>query len=349
MSEDYCYVPILKAKEGELIALRQLATELKPGIKPLIELQPRDTEEKLRRTVRRIEQSWPADVPIFIDIDQDYLRSQTLQAVENLRFVYQALASDGFVFTPVTGLARPTAFNGLVSDVLRDLAHDGLCIRLTSVDLSELASFDTNIHNCVHGSSLKHSEIDLLLDYAAFLPSHLGTIVTSAVTAFNAVSNINIYRSLIFTATAFPPNVSAAPYTVYRFPRSEYQAWNTLIANPKLKRKPIFGDYTTIHPVLPDIDFKYGIRVAPKIKYASEAEWLFLRWDASDFSRFRDVCSILAGLPEYSGGNYSWGDGRILQCSTGAGNTGNPREWVSIGVNHHLTLVAQQCASQPVT
>ena len=340
------YVPVLKAKDGELIALRNLTSETKANLMPLIELQPKERPELLERTLTQIKKGWASGLPFLLDVDKDYLTDNTVSATDALHNISLELATTGFLVVPVTGLRRPVLFNNMISDTIGEIGT-GICIRLQSSDWQDVSSLEDRIRDYVQSLSLNLSQVDLVFDYEAFLPSYLGTIITSAVTAINSVTNVTDYRNLIITATAFPSQPISQPYTVYRRPRSEFEAWSILVAVPSMRRKPVFGDYTTVHPILPDIDFKYGIKVAPKIKYATESEWLCLRWNASDFAHFREVCHTLAGLPEFSGSDYSWGDSKVAQCATAGGSTGNPREWVSIGVNHHLTLVAAQCASLP--
>jgi hypothetical protein len=342
----FCYVPVLKAKEGELIALRNLEPDTKAVLMPLIELQPREKQSLLERTLNKIRRSWELKLPLLLDVDNDYLVNDTASAVNNFRTTFEELSSNNFNVIPVTGLRRPTPFKNLISNNI-DVTSKGLCIRLQSIDWQDVSTLENRLRDFVRSLSLNFNKVDLVLDYESFLPSHVGTIITSAIATINSISHINNYRNLIFTATAFPSQPPSQPYTVFHLPRSEYYAWSTLVANPGLKRKPIFGDYTTIHPVLPDIDFKYGIKIAPKIKYATESEWIYLKWDAGDYDTFRQICETLVGLPEFSGGDYSWGDGRIAQCAGTGQGTGNPREWVSIGVNHHLTLAAEQCSSHP--
>lgn len=340
------YVPILKAKDGELIALRHLNPGTKANLMPLIELQPRETPALLGRTLTQIQRGWSSELPLLLDADKDYLTNNTVSVVDNLRSLSGELATSGFNVIPVTGLRRNTLFNDMISNVLSKTGN-GICIRLQSSDWQEVSSLENRLRDYVQSLSLHLSQVDLVFDYEAFLPSYLGTIITSAMTTINSIANIRHYRSLIITATAFPSQPISQPYTIYRFPRSEFRAWSTLVSNPNIRRKPVFGDYTTVHPALPDIDYRYGIKIAPKIKYATESEWLCLRWDARDFAHFRNVCDTLVGLPEFNGSDYSWGDSRVAQCATTGGRTGNPREWVSIGVNHHLTFVAAQCASRP--
>ena len=75
----YNYVPILKAKEGELIALRHLSPQMKSNLTPLIEIQPRETPELLKRTITQIRKGWIPTLPLLIDVDRSYLMNSLPQ------------------------------------------------------------------------------------------------------------------------------------------------------------------------------------------------------------------------------------------------------------------------------
>jgi hypothetical protein len=128
----------------------------------------------------------------------------------------------------------------------------------------------------------------------------------------------------------------------YLIPRIEKDIWNRLVAiHPS--RIPNFGDYTIVYPILPDIEFNF--RIAPKVKYAADTNWLAVRTEKNQ--SFQQVCQILTTRPEYRGPNFSWGDRRIHECLTGHTEAKAPVEWTAIGINHHLTTVATEIANQP--
>ena len=188
--------------------------------------------------------------------------------------------------------------------------------------------------------------VDLLLDFGAFLPSQSGMIATLAEVIINDIKHINSFRRLILSATAFPATLQGAPQSVSAVPREEWRIWKALKENARLKRSPLFSDYTIVHPIFPELDFRF-VKIAPKIKYATKNNWLFIRGKKGDWPGFRDVCRLLTKQPQFSGASFSWGDGYIKECADSVEDAGNPQRWVTIGINHHLTLVAKQCSNLP--
>lgn len=339
------YVPILKAKQSECMALRNLPPDLKENMVPLFEMQPRDTQSLLERTIGQIENSWEKHLPLYLDIDRGYLSSNADEALTNFIYALNRSQEKGYKFIPVTGLRRSTRYQEIIQSSIKQQSY-GVCVRLESIDWLDLQELNENIEKLVSEFDLSYDEVDILLDFGAFLPSQSGTIVTSATTTINKLAKLKDFRNLVISGTAFPASLPRAIQSVHKLPRSEWLVWSTLKSNKMVERMPIFGDYTIVHPEFPELDFRY-VEIAPKIKYTAEAEWIFIRWDKGDWAAFHDVCRLLVGQSEFSGEEFSWGDRRIYECSTQAYDTGNPGQWVTIGINHHLTFVTEQVASFP--
>ncbi|AHB12885.1 beta family protein [Dehalococcoides mccartyi] len=338
----FCYVPILKSKDGELVALRQLDTNSISEVAPLIELQERSRDSLLNRTLNSIKNSWPIEQSFYLDIDKDYLLSNG-NSTNVYRSAINYLLENNLKVIPVTGLSRSTDFNLMIRDIL-SCSNNGICIRMQDSDWQNISTISSTIEELSRSFSLENHDIDLILDYGSFLPDQAGIISTSAIATINSISNINEYRNLIFVSTSFPARFDAEPYDIVRQRRFEYEVWQGLRDNHDIQRVPIFGDYATVHPFLPNIDFRFT-KIAPKIKYATDSEWIYLRGIPRVNETFRDICSKIINLDEYAGPDYSWGDRIIHECATNNGSVGNPRSWVSIGLNHHLTLVSRQCAN----
>ena len=109
------YIPVLKAKEGELIALRNLSPETKARIIPLVELQPRETSELLTRTIGSISKGWLKESPLFFDVDRDFLSRDEQSAIQIFSNSALALAELGFSIIPVTGLGRSAEFTRVIN------------------------------------------------------------------------------------------------------------------------------------------------------------------------------------------------------------------------------------------
>lgn len=342
MSNQAFYVPILKAKQSECRALGYLDANIKPLIIPLFELQPRESYSLLNRTIGQIERSWEKQLPLLLDSDRKYLSRAPSEATRNLLQTFQRAYSKGYTFIPVTGVNRSTAYQTALSSIFNP--ELGICFRLVNEDLLEPSELNNKLESLKSLFKIDPNVVDLLLDFSAFLPSQSGIIATLAEVIINDIKYINNFRRLILSATAFPANPQGTPQSVNTVPREEWRVWKALKGSTKLKRLPLFSDYTIVHPVFPELDFRY-VKIAPKIKYATQNEWLFIRGKKGDWSGFRDICKLLIRQPQYSGASFSWGDEYINECANSVEDTGNPQRWVTIGINHHLTLVARQCSN----
>ena len=332
------------------MALRHLTPSIRTKLAPMFEMQPRETRSLLDRIVRQIERSWIRDLPLFLDVDRDYLIDGRGEAIQNLAYALDHMRFNGYRIIPVTGLKRSDEYQSVIRSELEQ-GRGELCIRLHSEDWFDLPSLNNGIAQISSFFQKPLGEMHIVLDFGAFLPSQAGTIVTSAATTINSLNNLKDFQSLVIAGTAFPYQTPSRREAVNRLPRSEWQVWTALQKEGVIKRKPDFGDYTIVHPQFPDIDFRF-VEIAPKIKYTSDTEWLFIRWGSGyrgDFSGFHDVCQLMVGEAEYKGPSFSWGDRRIAECAADATITGNPGQWVTIGINHHVTFVVQQIANPSVT
>ncbi len=345
------YVPILKGKQSECLALEQVDINTKSGMTPLIEIQSvsQSKMQNLSLMAKRIEKSWGIDKPLFIDVDREFLMRRTKDAITVLNYVLNNARNKGINFIPVTGLNRDASYQAAVlANIQQD--KNGLCIRLENKDVGNSTQLTNNLSQTLNNFSVPESEVDILLDLGTFTPLQGGVVLSGVATIINNLPHLPNWRTLTVAGTAFPKSLGAfPPVTASATPRSEWINWQAVITNPQVKRLPSFGDYTVVYPEMPEIDFQL-VPIAAKIKYATDSDWLILRWRTGrryGWDRFYDLCDILVNNPEYRGQGFSWGDQRIYSCANRTVSPGNPAMWVRISVNHHLTVVARQVSSYP--
>lgn len=344
MSPAY-YVPVLKAKQSELIAVRNLAPNIKPMMIPLFELQRREKATLLNRTLNQLERAWTVNLPLFLDVDGKYLHNFESEAIGNLVQILEHALSISYKFIPVTCLNRPQAYQDAIRPFSQD--HIGLCIRLTNDDWGNIPELNRKLDDLISYFGVARAEADLIIDFGAFLPHQSAMVTATANVLINGINNIRSFRTLAVCATAFPANIKADVGIINYIPRSEWDAWLNLRSTANIKRKPLFGDYTIVHPEFPEGIVFIGDKIAPKIKYTADVNWLYIRGETGNWDDFTTVCSNLVHQPEYKGSTFSWGDQHIDRCAHNIGTTGAPQSWVTIGINHHITLVSGQCSSRP--
>lgn len=111
-------------------------------------------------------------------------------------------------------------------------------------------------------------------------------------------------------------------------------------------RAPTFGDYTIETPDFTNQDMRM-IKPAGKIVYTSDDVWFVSKGTAyrDNPAQMAAHCRAIIQSGHYCGDSYSYGDKRISDTMKKIANTGNLSTWKQVGVNHHLTKVAEQLSN----
>jgi hypothetical protein len=315
-------------------------------------MQSRSTPHLLQRTVKQMEKSWEKHLPMFIDVDNNYLISNEAEAITNLISTLERATMNGYKLIPVTRIERHKSYQDVIRLAMQT-DKNGVCIRLGSNDWGDLTNINPRLDKLLSYLAVLPKQTYVVLDFGPFLPEQTGTIIASAVGTINTLKNLNNFCSLIITSTAIPERPQVSSGDVKRMERSEWIVWQALRKTYKdkiIKRLPVFGDYTMVNPSPTGIKDFTKVKLLPKIKYCTNEDWLFIREQSKkrrDYAKFHEVCQLLIAQPEYCGQTYSWGDKCIYECATNASTSTNPKQWSEIGINHHITLATRQCSSFP--
>ena len=122
------------------------------------------------------------------------------------------------------------------------------------------------------------------------------------------------------------------------------------IGKGRFSRIPIFGDYTIQHAMYRE-PVKYP-HVSASIRYTTPDYWIVYRgeWlgkkNGSGSSQYPAQAQLLVERKEYSGPKFSFGDAFIMQKALDGSEPGNPEQWLTAGINHHVTLTVLQLRNQ---
>ena len=354
------YVPILKGKEGEYQALRELTPAVRSKLTPLIEPIPipfdyandvplKTVDEHLANFASKIEANWGPD-PVFFDLDWIPASERIADGSHPLKFVFDGARDKGLQAIPVTGLNRDGAYQDAVKDAI-DADSRGVCIRLESDDLDDMTILEPQLDGLVAFFGVMKHDVDLIIDFSSIDPSSATPMQIAASSIIATLPSIMDWRTLTFAASAFPPDLSRlAPNSVTPLPRTEWAIWLWLAARrARLRRLPTFGDYAIAHPDWTEVDPRL-MKMSAQLRYTIDDDWLiFKKRNTRDFGfeQFKEICAELIGRSEYRGAAFSWGDNAISDYANPSTGTGNPMIWRKIGTNHHLTMVVTQIASVP--
>jgi hypothetical protein len=359
------YVPILRGKEGEYGAVRELAKALKTGITPFFDIPPipmvfddngvgtpKDTDAHFQSVAKKIQGCWGTDRPLFVDLYWTPGSEQVSDGRSAYTYILDENRSVGVKVVPVTGLRRDADHQAAVRAAL---AKDqlGICVRLERQDFDDKVDLAAQLDALLKKMKVTVDQVDIIIDLRTLLAETATTEAKAARTLVTDLPYVQKWRTLTIAGSAFPKSLSdCGPDSINILERTEWLMWKALYAKQKaIPRMPTFADYAVGGPgIMEDIDPKM-IRMSSNLRYTVTDGWLVFKGRMVrkyGNQQFRGHCAVLIKRGEYSGENYSWGDTRIYHIATDPKvSPGNPMIWRKIGTSHHITFVKYQIASLP--
>jgi len=371
------YIPILKWKRGEYRALKGLRDKDKHDITPLIELVmptvqlykdkkktvKKSAEEMIKEMVIKFEEkrileipkeiltSW-GNQPIFVDFSLIYGTQPAIHLkIKALKSIILAGISMGLKIIPVLNLNEELEFKQELCS-LSGKNNLGICLRVTSSDLSDMANIKTlndKIKNFLLIFNLNEKNIDLLIDIKEKNDQY-----SKYINASQTIMNLIKWRNFIFASGAFPENLNGCKLDEQTLlPRMDWQEWVEHKKNKKLQRNPIFADYTIRNPIF--IESLQYHSSTTSIKYTLENDWLVMKGKKLDYPLYLVNAKLLVEDTKYFyGENFSSGDQYLAQKAKhyykyiknpSIKGTGRSEDWIAMGISHHLALVVSQMAN----
>lgn len=340
------YVPVLKGRQGEFAALAAIQPATRQQVLPLIEIVPGPADEPaairavVDRTCMKLRR-W-AGSRLLLDaglLPTDIEMNDNSGAV---RYAATRAIQHGIGATPVVRLNDEALAQADAAQVHKEHGG-GVAIRLNAEDMDEDSEdLDPALTDVLRRLSVNRSDADLVLDLGPVngdLAVRAGTrLVTDLL---RDLSKIDDWRQIIVASGAFPADLSAVERWVIGEPR-RYDAavWDHLQERRRIRRKPIYGDYATAHPVLASGP---PFPAAPQLRYTVGNSWLTLKGGRNDprgHDQFYDVCEMIAQHPEFVGVALGKADARIADAR--AYGPGNASTWREIGTTHHLDYVVRR-------
>lgn len=351
------YMPILKWRQGEYLALEQLDSRVKDKVTPLIEIPPiewdfennkkaKTIDEYLQPFARRLRQNWNNRAAC---IDLNYLESTIRMdnGIHPLNYVFDSVRKINGQIFPVTGISRNSSYQKAIKSIVNQ-DKNGVCIRLRSNDLVK-PILRMNLESLVNYLEIDLIEVDLVVDLEAPSFEPLNLFVS---TIRNAVNKLQIepFRSFTVTSTNSPDSMGKLNRGVNYVDRLEWQFYLEYCSSLQTsERIPNFGDYCIAHPKLLQSDMRI-FSPSASLRYTTDnAWWIYIGTSTrkNGLGEYRRICNSLVNSADYFGQQYSAGDEYIWDCNAGNVRTGKLTTWRRVATNHHITKVVRDCASLP--
>lgn len=352
------YVPILRPKQGEVWAIRDLSEVARERITPFFDVHrvqivngklEKTFDEHMESIIRRICKNWPSNRKFFWDMYSIDPSTRTQDGTHPVLRFGEILFSNKMTFIPTIGTDRDESYIEAIKELLSKGTADEICVRILDDDLETPIEAIGNFIQILKKLKVPLSRGHLLIDIKTVKESNIEVIVDT-VSEFTSECEISDWKTFTFSSGSFPVDMSGfAPDSVSRVPRVEVKLWKALLnAELLIGRKPNFSDYAILNPERVEID-PTRIRAGGKIRYATEDDWIIAKGyglhRGEKYNQYRKLSRKIIGIPEYRGKGYSWGDDYLDKCSKGKVGTGGLPMWVRVDTNHHLTLVGEQIST----
>ncbi len=354
MFDHHHYVPVLRWKRGEWVALRHLEPNDRSGMTPLIEItgrgfEPdnpdcgRNVQVRIPRASRRIAQNWGFS-PIFVDLGLLDPRVRSSAGLHPVAAFFSAACSYKVFAIPVTGLQRDESYQAAVRDVIvKD--RRGVCLRIGIDELMNL-SLASRLNDLLETLGAQAQAADVVVDYGASQAAHPSIRYTC-----ERLPRLQEWRTFAVVASSFPKDLQGFPVGEHLWPREDWARWRAeTMTSPGLARIPTFGDYTTQHAIFDEP--RPGLNVSASIRYTTDEHWVIMRGEglrtkgSPGYAQYPANAELLCGRKEYCGPQFSYGDDYIWKvASRQIATPGSPETWLRAGINHHLTFVTRQIST----
>ena len=351
------YIPCLRWKQGEYLAVHRLSATAHQEILPLIEVAEvgfdfetrkplKSLGEHLAPFARRVREKWGKD-QCLVDLRHVDATHRLPTGEDALTFVFADLRLKGATAVPVVS---PQTTADVRKSVRGINARDGfgMAVRV-GIEGAVATGFADSLETLTQDCDVAPEDCDLVVDLGTPSYDPLEGLVAILEDVVRDLPCLNRWRRVGLIGTSFPSTMAGLPPGTSIRKRSEWVMYRSLVKRltQRRLRVPCFGDYCIEFPEIVRMDMRL-VKPYASVRYTIPDGWLIARgMNVRDhkYGQYRQLCSLVRAAREYSGPAFSEGDMYIYRCAQGMAPTGNLTTWRWVGTNHHLELVARDVAS----
>ena len=351
------YVPSLRWRMSEYQALMRLKSQVKDQIMPLICLpdiefdfetrQPRKTvNDYILPFPAKFLAKWPSR-PAWVTLSKKIAMGRLNNGTHCFDYIFDNLRPNDAHAIPAIPLSVDTE---TVAAASRAITQDrkGMGIILRLVDLMTPGMKD-RVDELTASMGLAFDETDLFIDLGAPNFRPYATFAKALITALLPMGDMSLFRNLVLISTAIPRTFSDIAKGTDQILRHDWLFYNTLCATlPMDMRRPVYGDYTIVHPDFVALDMRM-IRPTGKVIYTMTEAWGTRKGGAfrGNEIQMHEHCQAIIGTPSFAfqGSDFSYGDNFIEKCANREVGASNLTRWKEVGINHHITTVVNDLAT----
>jgi hypothetical protein len=337
------YVPLLKCKAGEFIALNKLPDNLKDEIVPIVDIVPigykKSFESHINSSIGYV-QSWDTQRLIYIDGYMLQNKDELIGRKRYLEYVFDELRkSKQNVIPVISNISNPEYVKQVNKIIEKD--KRGVCLRIF---VDREININDEIESILPRINLRINQIDLLIDLRS-----LEVLTVKEIYEWQKIILTNLiqkskWRSLVITGGNFPINLTELKADqIHLIQRKHWISWSQLFRDKNIDRYPSYSDYGISHPKMSEVE---GIpNASASIRYTHENEYFVYRGKGTrqhGYEQFYEIAEALVNSSAYFGIEHCYGDEFIHRCGIEKKVKGRLLDWRAVGTNHHITVVVNQ-------
>lgn len=344
------YMPVLKTKQGEFLALSLLNPGIQGYVVPLIEVTniefdneenttPKTIEEHLDKITVRIAKKWGRSNAF---LDTHLVNDSSPGGINPVTYIYHRLSADIAFPSPVLRLSTPENIKTAIRGVMSEQNLKEIAIRVLVGDLM-VQDFSKKIQELLDYFGLSASTVHMVLDLAGADFSNSDDFTDSILDQLKTFPEFLNWKSFTICGGSFPKtNLLKAGESIV--PRGEWIFYNKLVSKIKgqeFNRHINYGDYGIIAPGHFKFDFKKMDRSA-NIRYTHDDFWFVVKGNSIKLNgneQYIGLANDIVKSDYYLGEHFSDGDNHLKKATLKGGKAGNTTVWKKVGFNHHLAKV----------
>ncbi len=343
------YVPHLRWKQNERIALRHLSPEGRELVAPLVTLtvdqfkagKPSKAKKGPKKAplspaeafAKQVEDAWGSE-PIFLDA-ADLVVLGSTKTVHHLDDIAAAAATAGLQLIPAIKPSAPPDYLQAVERMNRKDKR-GAALRVSLAEVTTPAAW-------LPSWRIAPQSTDLIIDLRDSV-ANVAALGKPAIQAFANLHQAKQWRSVTMAGGCIPQTLTGYKIGETALKREELSFWAALVANG-LSYRLDFGDYCSLSPDATTVSIPAPVPI--NAKYSLPDQFLVFHGvkikgpgAKTMDSQLRGYAQTIVANPKRSRLAHCWGDGQIDGIArTGAGDkAGSPGSWVGYGVNRHIEI-----------
>lgn len=326
----YRYLPMMKAKAGEVTALHNLPAMVRARTLPVLHIG----ESLAKKFGQSLGAAWQGH-PAGLDGSFNATHTNNVTAFQTL---ITEMRSHGIHAMPSISVVDPQPY---LHAAIGAIDANGLILKSTLGNLPATIGW-------VAQNGWMPGSIDLVIDMR-----HLGDLEPASFGGYVAqtinqnLGALSSFRSVTLASSAAPKDHGGLLRGVNWVPRNDWALWSAV--HPAVGIRVDYGDYLTGHPDLKEPPGAAMASATVSARYTLDHSWLIIKGFSTGGAhgvpmqqQHQSHARSIVGTPGFSGLPGCWADAEYQAASVNITGRSGRQKWSEYAANRHISLVADR-------